>query len=120
MKIYSAYYNPQKEDDKLILLQGGFYLTFALIPSLMLLMRKEYIFAFISLCITFLIGYIQNWAYGVGIALNICYLISCGWFASDVCAYFLERDGYKLKDVICAKSEDEAELIYYSRIKTYE
>ena len=120
MKIYSAYFNPQKDDEQLMLVSYDFYFILAILPSITLLTKKQYILAIAAFAITLFIGVMQNYAYGIGITLHLCYLLSCGWFGGDLYAYLLERDGYKLKDVICAKSEDEAELIYYSRARSYE
>lgn len=120
MKVYSAYFNPQSSDEKIVLTNSDFGILFSIFPSIILLTKKQYVAALLFFIIGIAISVIQTYSYIIWIALQICYVLFCGWFAGDIYTYILERQGYKLRDIICANSEDDAELIYYSRARVYE
>lgn len=116
MKTYGVFYNPAKdEDEQLVLLNTDFSILCGLFPWYFLFRRKQVALGITSIMISLLIYSIQVHYVMISVLLNYTYILAAGWLTNDLYESKLEVSGYKLKDVICATCETDAQLQYYKR-----
>ncbi len=117
MNIYSIYVNPEKEDDSFVSVKNGFSLTAAIFVFFLgALYHKMWKIALIMVAI-YVVIFCQNESIvqvltPVMNILNICIF---GMFATDMREYNLEKNGYKLRDVVLASSQIDSEIKFLTR-----
>ena len=116
MSIYVVYFNPEKQEKSLILVKEGFSWAVVVFNWLWVIYKNIWWLMGIGVCINIVTGYLYTDFPKESIIAQIISCFFLGLFADDLYAYHLERQGYKLKDVIFAVSKEDAELKYYSRL----
>jgi len=116
MNIYSIYVNPEKEHNSFVSVKNGFSLTAAIFGLLWVLYHKMWSILFVTMVI-YIIIFLQseNVANQLIPLINIVSIVIFGIFATDMREYNLEKNGYKLRDIVLASSIIDAEIKFLTR-----
>ncbi len=117
MNIYSIYVNPERENEPFISIENSFSIMATLFTCFWALYHKMWRVALASLIINVFIALLQvKHLPGEIITLvNLLVMLVFGVFSTELQEYELEKKGYKLKDVILASSNVEAEIKFLTR-----
>jgi hypothetical protein len=116
MNIYSIYVNPEKENESFVSVQNGFSLTAAIFGFFWALYHKMWKIALVMAAI-YIVIFCQNEdiVQVVTPVMNILNICIFGMFATDMREYNLEKNGYKLRDVVLASSQVDSEIKFLTR-----
>lgn len=119
MNIYSIYikrsHNSEVSKDNVLPVNNQMSLMYALFPWYYLILRKQGILFIFSCLIEYIIRTITFKYTVFGIMINIIYCMCAYLLLDELYEYSLCQKGYKLIDIVMAKSNEEAELEYYKR-----
>lgn len=116
-KVFSVYYNPQKKEEEIVVLEEKFSFLAFLFPFIYALKNNMKLFSVYFLFIQMIIFSVASKFTQVSSLISTIFSIFCGAFAADLYVFHLKRQGYKLKDIVYAETELDAEIIFYSRIR---
>ena len=116
MNIYSIYVNPEKENTSFVSVKNGFSLTAVVFGVLWALYHRIWKIALPMIAI-YIVIMLQNDAIVQTITpfMNILNICIFGMFAADMREYNLEKNGYKLKDIVYASSQADSEAKFMIR-----
>lgn len=116
-KIFSVYYNPQNKEDEVVILEEKFSFLAFLFPFIYALKNNMKLFSLYLIFIQMVVFFVASQFPTSSNGISIIFSIFCGAFAADVCVFHLKRNGYKLRDIIYAETETDAEIMFYARIR---
>lgn len=117
MNIYSVYINTNKENSNVLIVKQGFSFVAFIFNSLWALYHRMWAIALLTFSVNMLIiSWKEENAFGLAAFIaNIAVPFIFGFFATEIREYYARKKGYALDDIICAASEEEAELKYMMR-----
>jgi hypothetical protein len=117
MNIYTIYVILNQDNISPLAVRQGFSLSACILGPLWALYHKMWGIAFLYFILDFLINSSQITPNFIlfSYCYNIAKLFLFGFFASELQEYYAKKRGYSLTDIILAKSEEEAEVRYFTR-----
>ena len=116
-KVFSVYYNPQKKDEEAVVLQEKFSFLAFLFPFIYAIKNNMKLFSLYLLFIQMIVFFVSSKFPQISDGVSLIFSIFCGAFAADLYVLHLRQNGYKLKDIVYAETETDAEIIFYTRMR---
>ncbi|NRB11130.1 MAG: DUF2628 domain-containing protein [Rickettsiaceae bacterium] len=118
MKLYAIYSKLSEEDSTPIIIKQGFSFWATVLNFFWALYHRMWIVTFFTLIANILVVYIsasKPEIISIAYLINFAILLVFGFFSTEMQEFTAKRQGLKLEDIILAKSEDEAEILYFMR-----
>jgi hypothetical protein len=116
MNIYSVYVNPEQGNTSFISVKNGFSIAAMFFGVLWALYHKMWNIALPILAIHIFIMFQDDVViHTLKPTINILSSLIFGIFATDMREYNLEKNGYQLKDIIYASSQEDSEAKFMKR-----
>lgn len=113
MNIYAIYINPEQKSNNFIIVREGFSWRALLFNVFWAVYHKMWLALFLVIIINIIVTTIN--IQGLVFISKLTIMLIFGFFASDIREYDLQRKNYRLRDVVFAQSEIEAELKFLER-----
>jgi len=115
MKTFRIYSNSQKiQEMEPIFIEDGFSLRAMIFNFLWFLYYSLWIELLVFIVLQCVLSLVDTYlGYKIYLALQLFIYLAIGFFANQIRAYSLERQGYKFRDIIIAKNEEKAKLKFY-------
>jgi hypothetical protein len=113
MKIYAIYINTAQNNNNFVILKEGFSWVAALLNIFWALYHKLWLV--VAIVIIFNVIIAATKIQELMLISKIVVILLFGFLSTDMREYGLRRRNYKLRDIIFADSEIEAELKYLER-----
>ena len=118
MNIYAIYTSPEEENISPLIVKQGFSLTACIFGALWALYHRMWGVIFLVILANMVISpsHVGHYSILFSYSFSLAKLFLFGFFAAELKEYYAIKRGMELKDIILAKSEEEAEGRYFTGV----
>ncbi len=118
MNIYTIYLNSRKDNIEPVIVKDGFFsLTAAIFSLFWALHHKMWgVIIFMIFIHLSLPGLQEYTSFNIVSFVQLLTILIFGFFASDLRDHYLQKQSYRLQDIVLSNSELEAELRFFKKM----